>query len=56
MVIELTKKVYLDGQKYIRVFFKESVYFQDILAENFEVWREACGHSLMECRKRNNKS
>lgn len=45
MKIESTKKVYLDGQEYIRVFFSETNTFEDIPAQMFSEWKNALGHT-----------
>lgn len=43
-VIKNTKIVYLDYEKYVRVFFKDSIYFEDVRADIFEKWKEATGN------------
>ena len=46
MTITNTKKVNLDGETYIRVFFLESVFFEDVPEEIFQDWLDAWGHNL----------
>lgn len=48
MKIQSTKKVYLDGEEYIRVFFEDSQYFEDIPAENYEAWKDAWDHDAAQ--------
>lgn len=45
--IEKTKKVYLDGNEYIRVFFEGSEYFEDIPACHFIEWVELMKHNFI---------
>jgi hypothetical protein len=45
MKIESTKKVYLDGKEYIRVFFSETNTFEDIPAQMYSDWKNALGHT-----------
>jgi hypothetical protein len=41
--IHKTKIVYLDNDKYIRVFF-DNYTFHDVLAVNYERWKQATGN------------
>ncbi len=38
--IESTKSVWLDGVEYIRVFYVDSDYFDDVLASGYDTWLE----------------
>jgi hypothetical protein len=42
--IESKKVVWLDGEKYIRVFYANSQYFDDVLAESYTDWLDATGN------------
>lgn len=44
MTITETKKVYLDGQEYTRVFFDETNFFDDVPTEIYREWVEAWDH------------
>ena len=44
MKIESTKKVYLDGEEYVRVFFSDSNCFEDVPSEMYEEWKEYLNH------------
>ena len=42
--IERTKTVWLDGEKYIRVFYANSDFFDDVLAFAYNDWLAATGN------------
>jgi len=44
MTIESTELRYLDGIEYVRVFFAESNYFEDVPSDILDDWKDALGH------------
>jgi len=48
MNIERTDIKYLDGIKYVRVYWADSNLFEDIDADIYEEWKEELGHSEEE--------
>ena len=42
--IEKTEARYLDGEKFIRVFFENNNYFVDVPADTYENWKELSGN------------
>ena len=44
MIIEKTEPRYLDGVEYVRVFWADSIFYEDIRADFYEEWKGELGH------------